>query len=105
MYNASPVRIKAPTTSDSVARHRRYSSMNSSESGCPLSSSMAWASDMGAGTSSTTLRSGLYHRMVSVIRVPHLGWELRLSLALALERTEHREVLRASPSGAEPRPA
>src|SRR5918995_4371348 len=79
--------------------------MNSSEARCPLSSSMAWASDMGAGTSSTTLRSGLYHRMVSVIGAPHVRWELRLSLALALGRTEHREVLRASPRGAEPRPA
>jgi hypothetical protein len=29
------------TTSGCVARHRRYSSVNSSESGSPLSSSMA----------------------------------------------------------------
>jgi len=32
---------------------------------------------------------------------PHLGWELRLSLTLALGRTEHREALRASLRGAE----
>src|SRR5215211_9006431 len=95
--------IRALTTSGCVARERRYSSMNSSESGCPLSSSMAWASDMGAGTSSSTLRSGLYHRIVSVIGAPHLRWGLRLSLALAWRRTEHREVLRDLLRGAEPR--
>src|SRR5829696_2621239 len=77
--------------------------MNSSQSGCPLSSSMAWASDMGTETSSSTLRSGLYHRIVSVIAAPHLGWGLRLSLALAWRRTEHREVLRDLLRGAEPR--
>jgi hypothetical protein len=66
---------------------------------------MAWASDMGAGTSSSTLRTGLYQRIVSVIGPPLLAWDLRLSLALALGRTEHREVLRASLRGAEPRPA
>src|SRR5215208_6595143 len=95
--------IRALTTSGCVARQRRYSSMNSSESGCPLSSSMAWASDMGTGTSSSTLRSGLYHRIVSVIGAPHLGWEHRLSLALAWRRTDHREVLRDLLRGAEPR--
>src|SRR5215207_622831 len=61
---------------------------------------------MGVGTSSSALRrTGLYQRMVSVIGALLLGWELRLSLALALARTEHREVLRASLRGAEPRPA
>src|SRR5215204_7035241 len=56
--------MRASTTSGCVARQRRYSSMNCSESGCPLSISMACASDMGAGTSSSTLRVGLYHRIV-----------------------------------------
>jgi hypothetical protein len=99
-----PREDQGPTTSDSVARHRRYCSMNSSESGCPLSSSIAWASDMGTGTSSSTLRAGLYHCIVSVIGPLLLGWELRLSPTLVLERTEHRKVLRASLRGAEPGP-
>src|SRR5215217_8713426 len=54
------------TTSGCVARQRRYSSMNSSESGCPLSSSMACASDMEAGTSSFKRVLGLYQCIICI---------------------------------------
>src|SRR5919112_3516943 len=58
--------MRASTTSGCVARQRRYSSMNSSESGCPLSSSMAWASDMGAGTTSFKRVLGLYQCIICI---------------------------------------
>jgi hypothetical protein len=43
-----------------------YSSINSLEFGCQLSSPMAWASDVGAGISSSTLFVGLYQCIVRI---------------------------------------
>src|SRR5918998_3520680 len=60
----------------------RYTARNHSESGWPLSISMACASVIGAGTSSSTLRIGLYHLIVGLIGAPLLRGELTLSPSL-----------------------
>jgi hypothetical protein len=67
-----------------VFRLHLYSSMNSSESGCPLNNSMALASFGGVGMSSSARVVGLYHYIVEPPLTPKLTLNEQYTKAEAL---------------------